>query len=302
VKTTYSQEDIYQFLEKTEQARPDSVEQLTEGHISQALGFETVDGRRFVLRIADHEGDFQADKYAGDVFGDALLAPKVTDIGSFGEVAYYCISKRAKGVPTTSLTLPEIQAVQPEMHKVFDRLFKTDISTTTGYGEIDTTTGDAPSVSWQAYLADHIAKTSIDAYKEAAEYVGIDPAIVDDFMAQFNRNLSHASEVRRLFHGDLGFDNLLVDDGKVTAVIDWAQMGYGDWMRDFARFEFWGPGRYGDAKEFAAQYDFEAEHIDERLALYHAYNALLTIDFSLRHKNASTSEWLREHVAEKLLS
>ena len=119
--------------------------------------------------------------------------------------------------------------------------------------------------------------------------------------SKFERNLPYASEVRWLFHGDLGFDNLLLLDGEVTGVIDWAQMSYGDWMRDFFRLDFWGPGRYGDATQFAAQYELEAEHIDGRIALYHAHNALLTIDFSFRHKNESTSEWLRIHAAEKLV-
>jgi hygromycin-B 4-O-kinase len=301
VKTTYSQEDIHQFLETTEHANPDSVEQLAEGHISQALGFEMVDGEKLVLRIADRLNNFEADKYAGDVWGDRLLVPKVTDMGKFGDSAYYCISNRIDGVPSNSLTLPEIQAALPSIHDVFAKLFKTDISATTGYGEINTATGNAASDSWQARLAGHIGETSVEGYKESARFVGLDPTIIDSFIAQFNRNLPYASEVRRLFHGDLGFDNLLLLNGEVTGVIDWAQMGYGDWMRDYARLDFWGPGRYGDAKQFAAQYELDAEHIDERIALYHAFNALLTIDFSHRHKNQSTSEWLREHAVEKII-
>lgn len=301
MKTTYSQEDIHEFLETTEHANPDSVEQLAEGHISQALGFETVDGEKLVLRIADRLNNFEADRYAGDVFGDRLLVPKVTDMGKFGDGAYYCISNRLDGVPSNSLTLHEIQAALPSIHDVFAKLFKTDILATTGYGEINTKTGNAKSDSWKACLAGHIGETTIEGYKESAKYVGLDPAIIDSFIAQFNRNLPYASEVRRLFHGDLGFDNLLLLNGKVTGVIDWAQMGYGDWMRDYARLDFWGPGRYGDAKQFAAQYELDAEHIDERISLYHAFNALLTIDFSFRHKNDSTSEWLREHAAEKVI-
>lgn len=301
MKTTYSQEDIQQFLETTEHANPDSVEQLAEGHISQALGFETIDGQKLVLRIADRINDFEADKYAGDVFGDRLLVPQVNDIGKFGDSAYYCISNRLEGVNSNSLSSSDIQAALPNIHNVFAELFKTDISATTGYGEIDTKTGNAECDSWQARLASHIGKTSIESYKVSAQFVGLDPSIIDRFMVQFSQNLPYASEVRRLFHGDLGFDNLLLLNGEVTGIIDWAQMGYGDWMRDYARLDFWWQGRYGDAKQFAAQYELDSEHIDERIALYHAYNALLTVDFSYRHKNDSTSEWLREHATEKLI-
>ena len=301
MKTTYSPQDVHHFLGTIKHANPESFEQLAEGHISQAFGFETVGGQKLVLRIADRINDFEADKYAGNVFGSRLLAPKVTDTGGMGDGAFYCISNRLNGIPSNMLTLPEIQVALPSIHAIFAKLFKTDISVTTGYGKIDVQTGNASNVSWQAYLAGHIGKTSVEGYKESAQYVGLNPVIVDSFMAQFERNLPYASEVRRLFHGDLGFDNLLLLDGEVTGVIDWAQMGYGDWMRDFSRLDFWGPGRYGDATKFAAQHELEAEHIDERTAFYHAYNALLTIDFSFRHKNERTSEWLRIHAAEKLV-
>lgn len=69
MKTSYTPEDVRQFLQTTEHANPDSIEQLAEGHISQALGFETVDGSKLVLRIAPHKNDFLADEYAGNTFG-----------------------------------------------------------------------------------------------------------------------------------------------------------------------------------------------------------------------------------------
>jgi len=301
MKTEYTPEDVRQFLQATEHADPDSIEQLAEGHISQAFGFETLDGDKFVLRIAAHQNDFQADKYAGDTFGKSLFVPKVTEIGTFGNNAFYCISERADGLPSNTLSQAEINAALPDIHDVFARIFQTDISTTRGYGEIDTKTRNAESTSWRTNLSGAIEGISVESYKESARYVGIDPALIDSFIEQFHRNLPYASEVRRLFHGDLGFDNLLIDNSKVSAVIDWAQMGYGDWMRDFARLNFWWQGRYGDTEEFAKKHDLEAEHIKERTALYHAVNALLTIDFSYQHKNDSTSEWLRDNVAEKLM-
>jgi len=301
MKTEYTPEDVRQFLQTTEHANPDSIEQLAEGHISQALGFETLNGNKFVIRIAPHRKDFQADKYAGDTFGHTLLVPKVIDIGEFGENAFYCISERATGIPSNILSQAEINMALPDIHQVFARIFQTDISTTSGYGEIDTKTGNAESNSWRTNLSGAIEGISVESYKESARYVGIDPALIDSLIEQFHRNLPYASETRRLFHGDLGFDNLLIDNGKVSAVIDWAQMGYGDWMRDFARLNFWRQGRYGDTEEFAKKYDLEAEHIKERTALYYAVNALLTIDFSYQHKNNTTSEWLRDHVAKKLI-
>ena len=301
MKTSYTSEDVRQFLQTTEHANPDSIEQIAEGHISQALGFETNDGSKLVLRIAPHQNDFLADQYAGNVFGQALLVPKVTEIGNFGENSYYCISERVEGVPSNKLSAEEIYAMLPEIHEVFARIFQTDISATNGYGEIDTDTGNAGSDSWKASLVGAIEAKGIESLRKSTQAVGLDPTLADKFLAQFYNNLTYASEVRRLFHGDLGFDNMLVQDGKVTAIIDWAQMGYGDWMRDYARLDFWRQGRYGSAEDFAKQYDLDSENIPERIALYHAVNALLAIDFADRHKNASVTEWLQENVASKVI-
>ncbi|MEI6481690.1 MAG: phosphotransferase, partial [Candidatus Saccharibacteria bacterium] len=115
-----------------------------------------------------------------------------------------------------------------------------------------------------------------------------------------HKNLPFASETRRLLHGDLGFDNLIVNDGKVTAVIDWAQMGYGDWMRDYAKFDFWWPDRYTKPQAFADGYDLDAEHLEERIALYWAVTALGTISFADRFKSERVTEWLHDHATEKV--
>ena len=39
---------------------------------------------------------------------------------------------------------------------------------------------------------------------------------------------------RYLVHADYGFGNVLVQDGKITAVLDWANAAYGDFMYDVA--------------------------------------------------------------------
>lgn len=299
MKTTYSREDVRQLLQTREHANPDSIQQLAEGHNSQALSFEVMDGSRYVVRISKKEDDFLADKYASEHFGDRLPVPKVVEIGGFGDSAHYCITEYAKGEITDAFSDEELQLILPTIHDVFAQTFHTDISTTTGYGEIDTRTGNAKSKTWRESLEGWLAKTNVKSLKGNARNIGIDPALIDEFIGQFHANIAYASEVRRLFHGDPGFNNLLIDNGQVSAVIDWERMGYGDWMRDFAWLDFWWLGRFGDATEFALKYDLEADNIPERRALHWSVNALSTIQFADEHKSESTASWLREHVADK---
>jgi aminoglycoside phosphotransferase (APT) family kinase protein len=200
----------------------------------------------------------------------------------------------------------QAEAAFSSIEGTFAKIFTADISSSSGYGEVDVQTGNAPHSSWKAALESwrgRFYSTSdaigINKLKDRAKNIGLAPYLADGFFAQFTENLPFASEVRRLYHGDPGFNNLIVHDNKVSAVIDWAQMGYGDWMRDFARLDFWWPDRHGNVENFAAKYNLDIEHLPERKALYWAVNALSTIEFADMDNNEHIARWLREHVANK---
>lgn len=60
-------------------------------------------------------------------------------------------------------------------------------------------------------------------------------------------------------------------------------------------------GRYGNAEQFASEFDLDAEYIAQRDALYWAINALNTISFADRYKNTRTASWLRENVSDRIV-
>jgi fructosamine-3-kinase len=295
MKTSYTIETVGQFLKTKEQVDVDSINQLVEGHISQAFSFETRAGK-FVLRIAPAIDDFLVDQYASDTYGEGLLIPKILGIGEFQENSYYCISEFAPGRTVLSMNGEEVEAVLSEIHDALAKIYTMDISKTQGYGHIDTKTGNAAGKTWKDSIKDDVEKHGVEKYRENAQNIGLSPALVDDFYKQFMTSLPFAHETRRLLHGDPAFDNMLIDNGKVTAMIDWPQMGYGDWMSDFARLDFWWPGRYGNAGEFTRKYNLEGDHLDERKALYWAMNALWTIEFADRSQNESTITWLQGNI------
>lgn len=146
-----------------------------------------------------------------------------------------------------------------------------------------------------------IESKDAEHFKVSARNIGLETNIVDTFYGQFRKNLPYASETRRLLHGDPAFDNMLVNGSSVTALIDWAQMEYGDWVCDFSRLDFWWPGRYGDMRSFAEESRLETDGLEERKALYWAVNALWTIEFADTAKSQETSAWLREHLPAKIV-
>lgn len=301
MKTEYSPERVATFLSNVKNAKPDSITKLAEGHISQAFSFEADDSERFVIRISDKQADFNADKYASDNFGSTLLVPKVIEVGVFEPGSYYCVSELVPGKTSNLLTENEIRVALPSIQHSLAVMYHYDISNTTGYGQLDVGTGNATQQTWKAAVGNEIEAFGIESFRANATNIGLDPELMNAFYIQFRDNLQYASETRRLLHGDPAFDNMLIDNGEVTALIDWAQMAYGDWMSDFSRLDFWWPGRYGDAKTFAEKFGLEAEHIDERMALYWATNALWTIEFADKTKSKSVMDWLKEHIDQKLV-
>ena len=301
MKTKYGINEVQSFLTDKENAISDSIEQFPRGHISQAYGFEDAHNNRLVLRVAPNNKDFLADKFAYDKFGKNLPIPKIVEIGKFDEESFYCISERVKGNISDKLTDEEMKNILPVIHKEFASMFKTDISIFTGYGHPDINTGNAPFISWGDVMQARLDDIYGEGVEQSAINLGLGADIVGKFRQQYDDNLEYASEVRRLTHGDLGFDNLLVDNGRVTALIDWAGIGYGDWMYDFAKLDFWWPKRFGDAKEFADKYDLDADNLEQRKALYWARSALSTIQWADEVKNAHISDWLRTYVKNRII-
>ncbi len=48
-------------------------------------------------------------------------------------------------------------------------------------------------------------------------------------------------EVRHLVHADFGSNNVLTDNGRITAVIDWSEAMFGDSQYEVANIFFWRP-------------------------------------------------------------
>lgn len=300
MKTQFSLPDVARFVENTEQAKPDSLHPLVEGHISQAFSFETDQGK-YVVRLSEADDDFKADKFAFEHFGKILPIPAVREVGAFNGEAFYCVTDFVEGKTSNTLSDEELARALPNIQQSLATMFDADISFSTGYGEVDTSSGNAHGTSWREQVA-AVERQGIDSFKANAAHIGLLADLVEAFFEQYRANLPFASETRRLLHGDPAFDNMLVRNDEVVAVIDWAQLGYGDWMSDFARLDFWWPGRYGEKNEFAKTYGLEADHLDERQALYWATNALWTIKFADEAKSESTVQWLHEYLQNKLIA
>ncbi len=302
MKTTYTLEDVSNFLSAVHiDVDFNTLAWMAEGHSSQVFCYQTAGGKTFVFRIRGSEKDLLADEYAYDHFSNLLPVPLFAQMGRFDDASYYCITEFIQGSRLNTLSNVEFQLYLPVVKRTVAKTFQMDISNTYGYGDIDPRTGNGQDATWGASLERELTKLDIDSLKQSAKNIGLPDDTVDRCVDQFRTNVPYVSETRRLLHGDPGGDNVLVYDGEVVALLDWEQMAYGDWVRDFSRFSFWEINDYGAILEFANEFELEAENIQERVAAYWAINALRNIEFADMQKSEKVAEWMRTNVQRIIL-
>jgi hygromycin-B 4-O-kinase len=110
--------------------------------------------------------------------------------------------------------------------------------------------------------------------------------------------LNSCPQERYLVHGDYGFGNLLAANGQVTAVLDWLNARYGDFLYDVAWLDFWDSGR-GYRDRFRARYaeqDIDIPNYESRLLCYQCCIALDGLRFFAKANNAAAYQWVKDHI------
>ncbi|MCA9382591.1 aminoglycoside phosphotransferase family protein [Candidatus Dojkabacteria bacterium] len=301
IKTKHDISEVEKFV-ITKLEGVGSISKLVEGHTSQAFSFMRKDGKKYVLRIAANQQGFLRDRYAHVHFASKLLPiPKIIEIGDFKENSHYCLSEFVEGKPSDQLSQEEMNFSLENQLLTFAEIFKAPVNDEIGWGEIDVETGKAPFETWHEYIWAGVDDLDGSLLKAGLLELGLDESLYDRFFNQFESCMGKLpSPEKRLVHGDLGFDNVLVNQGKVAAIIDWADIGYGDWVFDIARCDFWHPNKYGSIKDFGRKYNLDCEFLDERIKVCTSFVALTTLDYALQYESESTKSWLSKHLSSRL--
>lgn len=217
--------------------RAADVHGLGAGEWSRAYAF-ALDGREAVIRFGDHVEDFRKDQVMAARSCAALPVPAVVEIGAAG-YGYFAVSERAHGELLDALDGDGMRAALPGLLAALDALRDVGTSGTEGYG-LWAPDGTGPAASWaQALLAISHETARVPGWRAAltASPVGIRP--FDHAYARLRELAEDLPEERHIVHGDLINHNVLVQGPRITAVIDWGNALYGDWLYDAAWLIFW---------------------------------------------------------------
>jgi len=211
------------------------------GEWSRAYAYRHGDDE-YVARFGRYAEDFAKDRRAARYGSAALPIPKVTEIGeAFGGA--YAVSRRALGDFIDDLDGTGMRAVLPSLFATLDAARQVDLSATAGYGGWDVD-GVAHQETWRSTLLAVAGDESADRIVGWREGMARSAAATQAFqegLDRLNSLLPYVPEDRHLIHADLLHFNVLVDDDRISAVVDWGCSLYGDFLYDIAWIVFWSP-------------------------------------------------------------
>jgi hygromycin-B 4-O-kinase len=219
--------------------RAGDVRALGAGEWSRAYAL-VLDGREAVVRFGDYVEDFRKDQVMAGYSRAALPIPAVIEVGAAHD-GYFAVSERAPGDLLDGLDGPAMRAVLPGLLAALDALRAIDVSGTEGYGSW-AADGTGPEASWaRALLAISQETARVPGWRAVLAASPVGTRTFDLGYARLRELAEGLPDERHIVHGDLVNRNVLVEGPRITAVIDWGNALYGDWLYDAAWLIFWWP-------------------------------------------------------------
>ena len=282
------------------------VTRIGYGEWSQAYAFR-YGGVDHVARFGAFVEDFEKDRRAARYGSDALPIPAVTEIGQAFD-GYYAISERAFGDFIDDLDGVRMRATLPFLFAALDAARQIDLSNLVGYGGWGAD-GKASQPSWRATLlavAEDDSANRIVGWRERLRKSSQATAAFDEGFDCLQSLLPYTSGDRHLIHSDLLHFNVLVDNDRISAIVDWGCSMYGDFLYDVAWLDFWSqwyPAWQGiDFRDESVRHfdaiGLEVPHFEQRLRLCQIHMALDSLKY-----NAFMERWDQlDVVADRTLA
>jgi hygromycin-B 4-O-kinase len=211
--------------------------ELGAGAWSKAYSF-ALDERDSVVRFGLYGEDFFKDQVMGERSSPALPIPKVVDIGET-DSGYFVVAERGYGEFLDQLDGDSMKDALPSVFRALDAMRDLDISHTSGYGHWNPD-GTATHESWADALLDvSVEHPRSQGWRAALEISPGGAEVFDIGMEKLKSLVKELPNERSIVHNDLLNRNVLVKDGRLSAVFDWGNSLYGDHLYDAALLLYW---------------------------------------------------------------
>lgn len=279
------------------------------GEVARTLAFRN-GAEEYIVRFTDDN------MMNANLPKEAYLAPKlaargipiapILHVGHLGE-RHFAISRRMPGRRLETFTPQEVEQLMPQMIAMLDTIHHLDVSDTQGYGVFDDR-GVASASSWRASLSaianeeDESQHGYYGKWHHLFDDTFLERQLFEDLYHRMLQLLDSAPTERSLVHGDYNLRNILAQDGKITAVLDWVQAAYGDFVYDIAGLDFWCPWLNVRAsfQQYYQEHQVALPAYEERLLCYQCYTALVGLLFFAKGGNEDGYQWVRQSILTRL--
>lgn len=272
--------ELEQFLRRKYRSF-DNILHIGDGWHSQAFSFIAGE-RELVIRFSRHLRDFKKDAHAGAHYRiPGVYIPAVNDIGPYNKELSYCITDFVAGTPSdqvmeSSGDAQNLQLAQNLLGPLY-AIHDYDISAIPGWGYLDEQ-GHGAWNSWPQFLLSVYNSKEPVSWQELVGTTCLDGDFFTKMLGEMEQLFPFLPQRKQLLHGDYGFDNVLLDgNGRVTAVLDWAESMAGDALYDLVHMnEPWRPP--GEETQFLPIWLQQIGHqpyLEERLRCYRIHYTLL---------------------------
>jgi hygromycin-B 4-O-kinase len=296
-------DDVMDLLGRHFSAPIHDLERVEGGQVARTFSFGA-GSEAFILRFNVQLGaNFEKEAFIARLLGaSGIPIPPLLHHGRLGEL-HYAISRKAPGVPVSQLDRADVESLTPAMVEILDAIHAVDVSGTAGYA-VAGNDGNGLFPGWKQSLAVIREEESewdfFGKWHTLFETSFLERHVFDRIYGHMERVLPLCPEDRRLIHGNIGYGNLLAQDGKITAVLDWQEAGYGDHLYDVAQLDFWdAEGRWADRfHDHYRDQGFAVPHYTERIRCYQLYTGLNALRFFAKQGNEDAYRWTRNRLSD----
>lgn len=291
VKPTIEEAAIHALLQDTFEQPIQELTPVQGGLIAQTLSFQA-GSEAYILRFTTSsiEVSYQKEAFIYKNFASASIPiPPILKVGQIGDV-YYAISKKLAGRGLSTLSKAEYEQTLPNIIKTLYAIHQVDVRGWQGYGWLDDN-GMGIFPSWKTFIARIMEEEHPNGFygewHKLFQTTFLEREFFEKVYTHMIRLLEVCPEERYLVHGEYGYNNVLVQDGKVTAVLDWVDTTYGDFVYDIAWIDYW-PRGVDQSERFRQYYISQGIPLPDfwqRVACYKCYMGLDAMRFFAKTNN-----------------
>jgi len=212
---------------------------VVEGEANEVHAFTLADGLQLIVRIARNARGFANERWAiAACLDEGVPAPQVllirraeTEAGPVD----LCIQRRLPGaLLSNSLTLPRetLRSLTMQAGELLSRVHRIQ---TRGLGYIDGE-GVGPFADFDSLMADFLGQAG--SYEALAARQGLDRATMPRALRFIEASIRDAAPVRTcLIHNDFLPKHLLVEDGRVSGLIDFGEVSGESPVTEFVKWD-----------------------------------------------------------------